>query len=86
MKKFIRSICNIILVLGILLPTFMSPFILDVDAADNRTIKSILADIEKQKKELQENKNKQKLTNEQILTIKNNISLMLYSFNLRFAL
>ena len=76
MKKFIRSICNLLLVLGLLVPTFMSPFVLNVDAADNRTIKSILADIEKQKKELQENKNKQKLTNEQILTIKNNISLI----------
>ena len=71
-----KKIFKIILIFVFLVPTFVAPFVDEVNAADNRTIRTILADIEKQKKELEENKNKQTLTNAQILQIKNNISLI----------
>ena len=74
MKKVFRTILSLTLVFVFLFPYLLTPYM--VDAADNRTIKSILEDIEKQKKELEENKNKQQLTNEQITNIKNNISLI----------
>lgn len=72
MKKFL----NITVLIMLLVPMFMAPYIETVNAADNRTIRTILEDIEKQKKELEENKNKQTLTNTQITQIKNNIALI----------
>lgn len=76
MMKVFKKIFNITLIIMLLSTIFCVPFAEDVRAADNRTIRSILADIERQKKELAENKNKQTLTNAQITTIKNNISLI----------
>ena len=74
LKKFLKSIITIVIIGVILLPTFISPFV--AEAADNRTIRSILADIEKQKKDLENNKNKQTLTDKQIKQIKANITLI----------
>jgi len=82
MKKVFRTILSLTLVFVFLFPYLLTPYM--VDAADNRTIKSILEDIEKQKKELEENKNKQQLTNEQITNIKNNISLISSSESIFF--
>ncbi len=73
-KKTSKLIFNLTLISIFLIPMFIIPN--EVNAADNRTIKSILADIEKQKQELQNNKNQQKLTDEQITSTKNNISLI----------
>lgn len=71
--KICKKLSNIVLIAVFLLPFLASPFVVN---ADSRTIKSILADIEKQKQELEQNKQQQKLTDEQITAIKNNISLI----------
>ncbi len=65
---------NILLIFVLLVPMFVAPYV--VDAADNRTIKSILADIEQQKKDLADKQNQQTLTEAQIKEIKNNITLI----------
>ena len=74
LKKFFKSVVSFIFIGVILLPTFISPFV--AHAADNRTIRSILADIEKQKKDLENNKTQQTLTDKQIKQIKANITLI----------
>lgn len=74
MKKFLRKVFNLLIISMLLLPTFLTPYV--VNAADNRTIRSILADIDAQKKELEDNKNKQTLTDKQIKQIKANITLI----------
>ncbi len=72
--KYIKKVINIVLIVLFLVPMFVAPYV--VDAADNRTIKSILADIEKQKSDLENNENQQKLTEAQISEIKKNITLV----------
>lgn len=72
--KYIKKVINILLIFVLLVPMFMAPYV--VNAADNRTIKSILADIEQQKKDLANKKNQQTLTEAQIREVKNNITLI----------
>ncbi len=72
--KYIKKVINILLIFVLLVPMFAAPYV--VNAADNRTIKSILADIEKQKEDLENNQSKQNLTEAQIKDVKNNISLI----------
>jgi len=72
--KYIKKVINILLIFVLLVPMFMAPYV--VNAADNRTIKSILADIETQKKALADKKNQQTLTEAQIREVKNNITLI----------
>jgi murein DD-endopeptidase MepM/ murein hydrolase activator NlpD len=72
--KYIKKVINISLIFVLLVPMFVAPYV--VNAADNRTIKSILADIEAQKKALSDKKNQQTLTEAQIREVKNNITLI----------
>lgn len=72
--KYIKKVINILLIFVLLVPMFVAPYV--VNAADNRTIKSILADIEQQKKDLADKQNQQTLTEAQIKEVKNNITLI----------
>lgn len=76
--KMINKICkfvfDLILIFVFLFPYLTTPYI--VKAADNRTIRTILEDIERQKKQIEENKQQQALTDKEITNIKNNIALI----------
>ena len=73
-NRIFNIIINIVFIVALMIPLFLEPFA--VDAADNRTIKTILSDIEKQKKALTDKQNQQNLTEAQIKTVKSNISLI----------
>lgn len=72
--KILKKTANVILIIALIFPMLLAPYA--VNATDNRTIKTILADIAKQKQDLENNKNQQNLTAAQIKEIKNNITLI----------
>ncbi len=73
MKEIVKKIINIIYVVVLLIPMF---YVEEVNAADNRTIASIRADLEKQKQELIENQQQQQLTEAEIATITSNVGVI----------
>lgn len=73
-KKAFKITVNLLIISIFLTPTFLSPYVVKAD--DNRTISTIEADIAKQQKAIDDNKNQQALTSAQITSITANISLI----------